>query len=610
MKIRVADYIASRLLEMGAKHVFLLNGGMMMHLVDALGHPDGLSYICNHHEQASAMAADGYARYSGKLGVCYATSGPGATNILTGLVGAWQDSTPVLFLTGQIKSTQTIHGSGIPNLRQFGTFEVDIVPVVQSVTKYAQLVMDPLTIRFHIEKAFHIALSGRPGPVLLDLPLDVQGALIDPDELIGYAPEIPELEPHVEMIDTVIALIQAAKRPLILAGYGVRCAGAVALLQLLAEKFDVPVVTTQFGKDVLFYEHPLFIGHPGPKGDRPGNFAIQTADLILSIGCSLHSQTTGWENDLFAPNAVKVQVELDQAIFAREKVQVAHKVHAGSKEFINALLARTSQAGNWAAWRSCCQSWKQRYPVKADLHDRHVGAINFYHFAEALSLELDHNACVVADAGSAFYVMGQAFRLKSGQRFISSGSMGAMGFALPTANGVAVANVTGSTVCVTGDGSLMTNVHELATMSQNRLNVKLFVVNNDGYVSMRNTQRDFCNGHYVGADRESGVFIPSMKLLAASYELPFVRCTETDDLNTVIAEVLAMDGPVMCEIVAMRDQKIIPTVISIKLPDGRMQSSQIHNMSPLLSNDVMEQELANALAGTPMESESHHEAIQ
>jgi acetolactate synthase-1/2/3 large subunit len=598
MKIRVADYIASRLLEMGAKNVFLLNGGMMMHLVDTLGRPGGLRYICNHHEQASAMAADGFARHSGKLGVCYATSGPGATNILTGLVGAWQDSTPVLFLTGQIKSTQTIHGSGIPNLRQFGTFEVDIVPIVQSVTKYAQLVMDPLTIRFHLEKAFHVALSGRPGPVLLDLPLDVQGALIDPDQLVGYTPEVLQLEPDAESINTVMALLLAAKRPLILAGYGIRCAQAVETFQLLAEKFDIPVATTQLGKDVLFYEHPLFVGHPGPKGDRPGNFAVQTADLILSIGCSLHSQTTGWENDLFASNAIKIQVELDPAVLAREQVHVRHKIQAGSLEFINAMLAKPAPVCNWTEWRNCCQSWKQRYPVHLEAHELHTDGINFYHFAEALSAALDQNACVVADAGSAFYVMGQALRLKSGQRFISSGSMGAMGFALPTANGVAVGNVAGATVCVTGDGSLMTNVHELATMSQNHLNVKLFVINNDGYVSMRNTQRDFCNGHYVGADRDSGVFIPAMGSLAASYELPFVRCTSADDLSAVIANVMAMEGPVICEVVAMRDQKIIPSVVSMKLADGRMQSSQIHNMSPLLPNDVMANELSNALMCT------------
>jgi acetolactate synthase-1/2/3 large subunit len=599
MKIRVADYIALRLLDIGAEYVFLLNGGMMMHLVDTLGRPDGLRYICNHHEQASAMAADGYARRSGQLGICYATSGPGATNILTGLVGAWQDSTPILFLTGQSKSTQTIHGAGIPGLRQFGTFEVDIVPIVKSVTKYAQLVMDPTTIRFHLEKALYLARTGRPGPVLLDLPLDVQGALIEPDQLVGFTPEAGEFEPDQISVDSVMTLLRAAKRPLILAGYGIRCAQSVEQFRLLVEKLEIPVVTTQLGKDVLFYEHPLFVGHPGPKGDRPGNFAVQTADLILSIGCSLHAQTSGWESDLFAPDAIKIQVDPDPAVLAREQVHVRQKIQAGSREFIEEMLKQAAPAGTWTAWRACCLSWRQRYPVHLEAHEYKADGINFYHFVDALSSVLESDACVVADAGSAFYVMGQALRLKSGQRFISSGSMGAMGFALPTANGASVTGDPGTTVCVTGDGSLMTNVHELATMSHYRLNVKLFIINNDGYVSMRNTQRDFCASHYVGADRDSGVFIPTMESLAISYALPFVRCVETDDLKSVIARVLAMDGPVLCEVVAMRDQKIIPTVTSVKLADGRMQSSQIHNMSPLLSAEIMAQELALARVGSP-----------
>lgn len=596
MKIRVADYIATRLLEMGVEQVFLLSGGMMMHLTDPLGRQGGLRYICSHHEQASAMAADSYARLGGRLGVCYATSGPGATNILTGLVGAWQDSSPVLFLTGQSKSTQTIHGSGLNDLRQFGTFEVDIVPIVSSVTKYAQVVMDPLTIRYHLEKALHLSASGRPGPVLLDLPLDVQGALIDPDQLLGYTPEELSLEPESAAVDRLMALLATAKRPLILAGNGIRAARAVEKFRLLVEKFNIPVATTQLGKDVMYFDHPLFVGHPGPKGDRPGNFAVQTADLILSIGCSLHAQTTGWESDLFAPGAIKIQIELDQPVLDREQVHVTHKIKAGCFEFISAMLLQTAPRCDWTAWQACCSSWKQRYPVRLEPHETSADGINFYHFAEALSSTLGHDACIVADAGSAFYVMGQALRLKVGQRFISSGSMGAMGFALPAANGAACAKMDGVTVCVTGDGSLMTNVHELATMSHNRLNVKLFVINNDGYVSMRNTQRDFCFGHYVGADNDSGVFIPSIEALAASFNLPFMRCSIGDDMQASVANVLAMEGPVICEVKAMRDQKIIPAVVSVKLFDGRMQSCQLHSMSPLLSDAVLAQELATATA--------------
>jgi acetolactate synthase-1/2/3 large subunit len=596
MKMRVADFIAARLQQAGARKVFLLNGGMMMHLVDTLGRPGGLQYVAQHHEQASAMAADGYARRSGDLGVCYATSGPGATNVLTGLAGAWQDSTPVLFLTGQSKSTQTIEKSGIEHLRQYGTFEVDIVPIVKSVTKYAAMVLDPRTIRFHLEKALHLATTGRPGPVLLDLPLDVQGAQIDPDELEGFTPVLAPSAISPTQMTEVARLLGAARRPLILAGYGIRCASAVEPFRRLAEQLNIPVATSQLGKDVMFHGHPLFVGHPGPKGDRPGNLAVQTADLILSIGCSLHAQTTGWENELFAPEAVKIQVELDPAVLAREQVGVSLKIQAGCAEFIDALGAQGLPALDRQAWLDCCAGWKERFPVAAEPHERSATAINFYAFAEALSNSLGDDDCVVADAGSAFYVMGQALRLRPRQRFLSSGSLGAMGFALPAANGAAASGQPGSTVCVTGDGSLMTNLHELATMKEYALDVKLFVINNDGYVSMRNTQRDFCGGHYVGADKASGVFIPPIEGLAKTFSLAYIRCGVEDDLEAKIREVLAISGPVVCEVVAMPDQKIIPAVISIKLDDGRMRSAPIHNMFPHLSDEALKHEMDRAIA--------------
>lgn len=596
MKMRVAEYIATQLQKAGAKKVFLLNGGMMMHLVDTLGHPGGLEYVAQHHEQASAMAADGYARRSGDLGVCYATSGPGATNVLTGLAGAWQDSTPVLFLTGQSKSTQTIEKSEIEGLRQYGTFEVDIVPVVKSMTKYAVMVMDPHAIRFHLEKALHLATTGRPGPVLLDLPLDIQGALIDPDELEGFVPETTAATIDSTQMSEVVRLLGAARRPLILAGYGVRCAGAVESFRRLVDQLGIPVATSQLGKDVMFHEHPLFVGHPGPKGDRPGNLAVQTADLILSIGCSLHAQTTGWENELFAPGAVKIQVELDPAVLAREQVGVSLKINSECSEFIQALSQCSITMPNFQRWRDCCIRWKDLYRVAAEPHERSSAGINYYDFAEALSRELGDDDCVITDAGSAFYVMGQALRLKPRQRFISSGSLGAMGFALPAANGAAAAGQVGRSVCVTGDGSLMTNLHELATMKEYALDVKLFVINNDGYVSMRNTQRDFCNGHYVGADAASGVFIPQIEALVSSFNLPYIRCNVKDDVEAKIRETLAFKGPVVCEVIAMRDQKIIPAVISIKLDNGQMLSAPLHNMFPHLSDETLKQEIGGAMS--------------
>lgn len=593
MKIRVADYIAQRLQDWGVKTVYMLSGGGMMHLVDSIGRAPDLRAICNHHEQCSAIAADAEARFSGRIGVCYATSGPGATNILTGLVGAWQDSSPVLFLTGQSKLSQTIKGSGIKGLRQFGTFEVDIVPIVKSVTKYAEMVTDPKMIRYHLEKAFHLSTTGRPGPVLLDLPLDIQGAFVETDNLEGYIPNETALVPVTSDLLKIVKILSNAKRPLILSGAGIRAAGAVDLFRQLVERMNIPVVTSQLGKDALFYEHALFVGHSGPKGDRAGNFAVQTADVILSLGCSLHSQSTGWENSLFAPDAVKIQVDIDEAVLAREQVNVDVKVKADVAQF---MLSIEPLVGNGYAndnWRATCRSWKERFAVNLDLHDRSDEAVNYYDFAEALSFALTGDETIVTDAGSAFYAMGQGLRVKENQRFISSGSLGAMGFALPAANGVASISKF-PTICVTGDGSLMTNIHELAVTSEYKLNVKLFILNNDGYLSIRNTQRDFFNGMYVGTGPESGVFIPSLESQAKTYRIPYINCERVSDMRNVINQALAIEGPVFVEINAMRDQRMIPSVMSEKLPDGRMKSKPLHEMYPYLSQSDLEAELNQA----------------
>lgn len=593
MKIRTADYIAKRLQEWGVDTVFMLSGGGMMHLVDSVGHAEGLHAVCNHHEQCSAIAADAQARFSGHLGVCYATSGPGATNILTGLVGSWQDSSPVLFLTGQSKSTQTIQVSGIAGLRQFGTFEVDIVPIVKPVTKYAVMVTDPKTIRYHLEKAFHLATTGRPGPVLLDLPLDVQGALIETDNLEGFVPERDVKHLSSNDLTKVADILRSAKRPLILSGVGIRAAGAVDIFRRLVERMNIPVVTSQLGKDALFYDHRLFVGHSGPKGDRAGNFAVQTADVILSLGCSLHSQTTGWENSLFAPDAVKIQVDIDEAVLAREQLNVTVKIKSDVTEFLSGIEPLIGNGFANDTWRNNCLSWKMRYAVNREPHDRSGESVNYYDFAEELSCSLKGNECIVTDAGSAFYAMGQGLRLKQNQRFISSGSLGAMGFALPAANGVATASDS-ATICVTGDGSLMTNIHDLAVTSCYKMNVKIFVMNNEGYLSIRNTQRDFFNGMFVGTDAASGVFIPDMESQAKTYRLPFLRCERTVDLKNVIDQALAIEGPVLVEINALRDQRMIPSVMSERLPDGRMQSKPLHEMYPYLPQSEVDAELEKA----------------
>ena len=534
------------------------------------------------------MAAEGYARQTGSLGVCFATSGPGATNILTGLVGAWQDSSPLLFVTGQSKTSQTIRGSGIQGLRQFGTFEVDIVPIVESVTKYAVFLNDPQMVRYHLEKAIFLATSERPGPVLIDVPLDVQGAMVDQSNLPGFTPPSVRLPMDGKMAAEILEKLLSASRPLILAGHGIRCANAVPLFREIVARLQVPVTTTQLGKDVLAYDSPFFIGHPGVKGDRAGNFAVQNADLILTLGCSLHAQTTGWELDEFAVHATKIQVDLDRAILERERVGVSQKVHCDVASFLEAfdkLIDKSWSGSRGNNWRQKCDTWKTHYAVIHEPHRIQNGPANYYEFVDVLSQLLKGQETIVTDAGSAFYVMGQAFRLKESQRYIVSGAMGAMGYALPASIGVAIATPEIPVICVTGDGSLQMNLQELATLRQYGLNIKLFVVNNLGYASIRNTQTAFFAGNLVGTGPESGVFLPPLNQLATAYGLPFVHCPNRMTLREGLEQALRMPGPVICEVMAQSNQEVIPTVSSVRLENGSMKSKPLHDMSPFLPRD-------------------------
>lgn len=596
MQMRVADYFAQHLHSLGVKCVFMLSGGGMMHLIDAVGEVDGLHYICNHHEQACAMAAEALARQSGTLGVCYATSGPGGTNTVTGIVGAWQDSAPILVLTGQSRVSQTIQGSGIEGLRQFGTFEVDIVPIVQSITKYAHFLSDPKSARYHLEKAIFLATTGRPGPVLLDVPLDVQGALIEPDELEGFDPQKEGLleatpQPDEMEVRAVWERLKSAKRPLILAGHGLRAGGAVELFRRLVPQLGIPVITTALGQDVLPYDDALFIGHPGVRGDRAGNFAVQTADVILTLGTSLHATTTGYELDRFAPDAWKIQVEMDEAVLSKENVGVAQKIRAQVGDFLRSLECVTQDARPnpiQDEWRERAREWKNRFAVVNEPHKTDGEEVNYFSFVHQLSAVLEGSETVVTDAGSAYYVVGQAFRVKADQRVIVSGALGSMGYAVPAAIGVCAGDKSRTVVCITGDGSLQTNIQELQTIRHNNLNLKLFVVSNDGYVSIRNTQDNYFSGHYVGSSQGSGVSVPPLDKIADAYGLPYIAA-RTSNLEEAIRRTLATPGPVVCEVFNRSDQELIPLVQSVRLANGSMQSKPLHEMTPLLDEEVLAQ---------------------
>ncbi len=591
--MRVADYIAGHLKKIGVKDVFLLSGGGMMHLIDAVGRTEGIAYHCNHHEQACAMAAEAYARLTHTLGVCYATSGPGATNILTGVVGAWLDSAPVLYITGQTNTHQSIRGSGIEGLRQFGTFEVDIVPILKSVTKEAIFLSDPSLARYSLEKIIYRALHGRPGPVLLDVPLNVQGARIDPALQKAYDPAEDEEQcapPSEEVITGILQRIRTSKRPVLLAGHGVRVAGAAALFRKVIEKLNIPVATTQLAADLLPYDHPLFVGHPGVKGDRPGAFAVQNADLLLTMGSSLHIQTTGYELDQFAPDAYKIQIELDDAVIQKEKLGFSQKVKTDIVSFLTALDAKIPEQVDSVLhhdWRTQCTVWKNKYPVMKEPHNFSDGPVNYYEFQDTLQTMLQSDEVIVADAGSAFYIIGQAFRCKESQRYIASGGLATMGYTVPAAIGAAFGAPHRTIIGITGDGSFHMNVPELQTIRQNNLNIKLFVLNNDGYSCIRNTQDTYFSGHHVGTDTGSGVSFPPFAGLAHAYGLPFIRCENRSELRDCIRRTLDTPGPVFCEIVCQFRQDILPLLTSEKKPDGSLEAKPLHDLFPFLPREEL-----------------------
>lgn len=583
--MRVADYIAQTVESLGSDCCFMVAGGMMMHLMDAFGRLPRMPYYCHHHEQAAAMAADAYARQSGKLGVCLATSGPGATNLLTGLVGAYQDSSPVLFLTGQCKRAETVRASGIPGLRQAGFLEVDIVPIVESVTKYAAFIESPERARYHLEKALHLALAGRPGPVLLDVPLDVQGAVF-PEDSPGFVPDTsaPSAIPNVADIDRLLARLAGARRPVMLAGHGVRCAGRTAQFRSIIERLQVPVATTFMAKDLLPYAHPLFAGHPGPRGERGANFVIQAADAIVFLGCSMHIQTVGYENDLFAPEAYKIEIEVDPAVRKRERIGAREQYGWDIKDFLDALESRMPESPIPSPeWARVAHSLKNRYAVIDEPHEMGgpTDVVNLYEFVHLLSESLQGDETIMTDAGQPHPVMAQAFRLKGSQRYLNPGSLAEMGWALPASFGAAAAAPGRQIVAVIGDGSLQTNIQELQTLVHHGFNVKLFVINNDGYASIRNTQRSFFDGFYVGSTPGSGVTLPDTAKIANAYGIEYIRCQNRSALSGTLRHVLdTPTGPVLCEVMAQQNQRVLPAVPSALQPDGQIRSKALHEMLP------------------------------
>ena len=592
--IRVADYIAQTLVEHGVRHVFIVTGGGAMHLNDAFGRCKGMSYVACHHEQACAIAAEGYSRVSGRMAAVNVTTGPGGTNAITGVWGAYVDSIPMVVVSGQVKFETVVRSTDLP-LRQLGDQEVDIARMVSSCTKYAVMVTDPASIRYELERALFLATSGRPGPVWLDIPMNVQGALVDPGSLEGYDPaeDAPATTTDLDAAAReVMDRLALAKRPVLLVGQGVRASKSPELFLQFAERAGVPIAVSFNALDVVWDDHPLFVGRQGTIGDRAGNFAVQNSDLLLVLGCRLHIRQVSyaWEN--FARAAFKVMVDVDAAELRKPTLSIDLPIHADLKAFLERALARpcsgpTAAQRDWLAW---CQERRRRYPVVLPEYWKREDSVNPYCFMETLFRALPEGSTVVSGDGTASVTSFQAAALKRGTRLFHNSGSAPMGFDLPAAVGAAIASGK-PVVCLAGDGSIQLNLQELQTIVTHRLPVKIFVLNNRGYHSIRQTQQNYFPDNVVGCGTESGLGFPDMEKIALAYGFPFFRASRHADMSAAIDATLATEGRAMCEVMLDLEQVFAPKLASRRLPDGRMISSPLEDLAPFLSREELRENM-------------------
>jgi acetolactate synthase I/II/III large subunit len=609
--MKLSDYVIQFVANLGVKHVFLVPGGGAMHLNASLAQCASIEPICNSHEQASAMAAENYAKTVNGLGVAMVTTGPGGTNAVTGLAGAWLDSTPVLFLSGQVKRPDRMFApDGSPlGMRQLGVQEIDIVSIVKPLTKYAVTVLDPLSIRFHLEKAVYLAQTGRPGPVWIDIPLDVQAAPIDASDLPPFelpqrdtqAAAAPDLAAQVR--ETIDAL-NRAERPLILIGNGVRLAHAEDDFRKLFDLLRIPVEATWCAADIISSEDPLFVGRPGSLASRGANFALQNCDFLLSIGARLDFAITGYAPEKFARAAHKVMVDIDPAEIRKLAPFIQTPICADAGEFLRQMLCQIScqtphqtlrriprqssavQSKDRTSWNQRCTDWKTRYPVVTEEHRKPEGPVSIYHLAEVIGQETTPEDLMISgSSGSGIEIFLFACPTRTGQRIYHTAGLGSMGNGLPGSIGVCIAGGRRRTVCVDGDGGFQFNIQELETVARLNLPIKFFVLNNGGYASMRASQTNFFGSPQLGCDSRTGITVPDLCKVAAAYGLPTVRIESQANLRERVRQVLETPGPVVCDVLVIPDEVRGPRLSSMQRPDGSMVSKPLEDLWPFLDRD-------------------------
>jgi len=590
MRIRLADYVASFIESLGVKDVFLIPGGSCLNLVDAIDKNANLNYVCNHNEQACAMAAESYARVSKNIGVCMVTVGPGVTNTITGIAGAWLDSIPTIYLSGQVKRDDMIVNSG-SGVRQLGVQELNSIDLIRPITKYSTVIMEPNDVKYHLQKAAYLALNGRPGPVYLDIPADVQSAIIDENDLKDFDPVKENLVLKSDFlrdkIKDVISLIKKSKKPIIFAGNGIKLSNSNSVFLELISQMNIPVLTSMSAHDLLPSDYDLCIGRPGVFGDRAGNFAVQNADLLISIGVRHHLWNIGYNYKAFAAKAKKIVVDIDENELKKKTVVPDLVICANVKNFMEELSQQMKDINfpDISDWLSRCKNFKKNYPVVLPEYKDEKKYVNSYYFTDVLSSLLDEGEIIVTGVGTSFTGTLQCFKIKKNQSLNSNVGCASMGYDLPAAIGACFANNKKRVVLITGDGSIMMNLQELQTIKHHNLPIKIFLLNNNGYLAIKNSQNAFFDGRLVGTDPSSGVSFPDFEKIALAFDIDYKKIMDHTDMDKIIVEVLASDSPIVCDINMSPIQQLYPKVYSMKNSDGSMESRALEDMYPFLDRD-------------------------
>ncbi len=593
MKIKVSDFIAKYVTEHGITHAFTVTGGGAMHLNHSFGTMEGLKCVYQHHEQAAAIAAEAYARINNRPALLCVTTGPGGTNALTGVLGAYLDSIPMIVISGQVRYDTTVRSTGL-NLRALGDQEFDITKAVGTMTKLAVMVTEAEDIKYYLDKAFDLAVSGRPGPVWLDIPMNVQGAYVEAEQLKG-CDEKSDV-PHIsdEAVDEIIERIRRAERPVFYAGNGIRISGAHDVFERVYKKLNIPVVTTWDGIDEIETDEPLYTGRGGNMGDRAGNFAVQSSDLILSVGNRLSIRQVGFNYKTWAKDAFVIVNDIDPEELKKPTIHAEMKVWGDAKELLEKLDERlTEPLFDGEGWLNRCRAWKEKYPVVTK-EQREQKGCNVYNIIEKISLAQGENAMTVVGNGSACVVGSQAYVIKKGGRFIINSAVAAMGYDLPAAIGAAF-ETGGEVTLITGDGSIQMNLQELQTIVHHKLPIKIFLINNGGYHSIRQTQSNFFGGELVGVGEDSyDLSFPDMGKIAAAYGIDYDALTETKEADEKIKALLSKEGPAMLEIFVDTKQFFEPKSASKRLPDGTMVSAPLEDMAPFLPREELEENMGTS----------------